>query len=332
MRSPLVGLILSLGLALTIAGCSPPPVEEDAPSPAVTAGRERTAKQPNTPDSWLALGQAYMDAEMYNDAYIVYKRAWALDHHNAEALRGMALASLELSSPEAAMVWVQQALALDPQDNIALGLRGQIKLAQGDADGAYADLMAASKIAPLNLYDSLALTNVYMAQGHTDQAVAEAELTVKRFPTDAKAHHNCAVLFDRLGRGRDAEDEYRLAIKCDPKLLQDKLLLAEVLLRGNRSLDEARTLALEVASKLPGDGTPAAVAARALFLKGDKEHSLKELMDVHSRERNNALILYWIYDEAKATNNLELEQAAARDLEQIMAARAQAQKAQQGKK
>jgi len=39
-----------------------------------------------------------------------------------------------------------------------------------------------------------------------------------------------------------------------------------------------------------------------------------------------------IYDEAKATNNLELEQAAAHDLEQIMASRARAQKAQPKKK
>jgi tetratricopeptide (TPR) repeat protein len=320
-------LILGAGLALAVAaGCNPPPTDP-GPSEAVKTGRERTVKQPNTPDSWLTLGQAYLDDDMYNDAYIVFKRAWAIDPKNPQALRGMAQSSLQLNSPEAALVWVQQALALDPRDGAALGLRGQIKLAQGDLAGAYADLMAASKLGPLALNDSMALTMVYMRQGHADQAVTEAEQTVRRFPTEAQAHHNYAMLLDKLGRGRDAEDEYRLAIKCDPKLLTDKLLLAEVLVRGNRELDDARTLALEVATKAEGDGTAAGVAARALYLKGDKQHSLQELTQVQRAHQGNTLIIYWIWDEAKALGDVDLENAAAQTLERIMQASARARQA-----
>ena len=319
-RAALTRVILGAALVLLLGGgCKQP--ESDVPravADEITAARDRADQQPNSPDAWVALGQTYLEAEMYNDAYIAFKQGWALDQKQPEALHGLAEASLQLHNPQAARTWVNKALALNPRDGDALGMRGEVKLAEEDVAGARSDLMAASRLGPLRLTSSLALTAVYMRQGHKDLALAQAEKTSHRFPLEATAHHNYAVLLDQLGRGKEAEDEYRLTLKCDPRALRDKLLLAQVLVRSSRNLDEARKLALEVAAKAPGNGTPAAVAARALYLKGQREQSLKELLEVQSQYRTNPLVLFWIYDEAKATGNTEVEKAAADILQRLL--------------
>jgi tetratricopeptide (TPR) repeat protein len=315
----LVRAILGTGLVLMLGGCQQP--ESTLPvavNEEVSAAQARADKQPNSPDAWVVLGEAYLKAEMYNDAYIAFKQGWALDQKKPEALRGLAAASLQLHNPQAAGTWAVRALALNPRDSEALGLRGEAKLAKGDVTGAYADLKAAAQLAPLALSSSLALTAVHMKQGHRDLALEQAQRTSYRFPTEARAHHNYGALLDQLGRGKEAEEEYRLALECDPRDLQDKLLLAQLLVRSSRNLDEARKLALEVATKAPSDGTPAGVAARALYLKGQREQSLKELLEVQSKYRTNVLVLSWIYDEAKATGNPEVASAAAGILQRLL--------------
>ena len=323
-KSNLVRLVLGICLAgFMSAGCQRPPAEK-AHSASVTAALLRVQRQPNTPDSWNVLGQAYMQEKMYNDAYIAFKRAWTMNQRSAAALRGLAEASLMLSNPQVGMDWIKQALAEDPRAGAAWGLRGRLKFAQGDTAGAFADLEHAGKLGPLSMNDCLTLTNIYLAQKKNSQAVAQAEETVRRFPLEAQAHHNYAVLLERLGRANDAEDELRLALTCDPKLLKDKLLLAQLLVRENRNLDEARSLALEVATKDPGDGTAAGVAARALYLKGKKQAGLRELLQVQSQFHDNAIVLYWIYQEASEAGEKQTAHAAASMLRQLMGGRAAA--------
>ena len=315
-------LILAL---LGTAGCKKLASKEET-SAAVTAARARISAQPNTPDAWVALGQAYAQDSLHNDAYIAFKKAWSMNPKNAEALRGLAECSLSLGDPSAGMTWVKQALALDSRDAAAVGLRGRLKFSQGDVAGAMADMTYARKLGPLSLKDSLTLTNLYLAQKNPSQAVAQAEDTVRRFPTEGQAHHNYAVLLDNQKRWNDAEDEYRLAFKCDPKgNLKDKLYLAELLVRQKQKLDEARTLALEVATKEPLEGVPAAVASRALYLKGDRQTGYKELLGVQRQFTSTPMILYWIYEESKELGDKPVEQAVTQALGQMISASRAAQ-------
>ena len=308
------GLILAL---FCMVGCKPGP-EKYRVSPGLQAARLRVTTQPHTPDAWVSLGQAYTTDGLYNDAYIAYKKAWGMDQKNAEALRGLAEASLSLGNPQTGMGWVKQALALDSTDAASIGLRGRLKFAQGDVPGAMADITYAGKLGPLALKDSLALTNLYLAQRNPSQGLAEAADTVRRFPLEGQAHHNYAVLLDNQKRWNDAEDEYRLAFKCDPKgNLKDKLYLAQLLVRQKQKLDEARTLALEVATQEPMNGVPAAVASRALYLKGDKQSGYKELLNVQREFSNNVMILYWIYEESKELGDKPVEEAVGQVLSNL---------------
>lgn len=309
-----------LGLALVVtAGCRSP-MNEVAVGP-VAKARQRVRQQPNTHDSWLALGQAYLNEENYNDAHIAFKRAWSMDQKSAPALRGLAECALALGDPQTGLNWVKQALALDSQDATAIGLRGRLKFSQGDLAGAYQDLMYARKLASLALKDSLTLTNVHLAQKKPEEALAQAEETVRRFPLEAHAHHNYGVLLDTLDRPREAEDEYRLAIKCDPDLHRDKLLLAQLLVRRRQKLDEARALALEVATKEPMEGVPAAVAARALYLQGDKHAGYKELIGVQKQFRYTPIVLLWIYEAAQELGDREVAESVRKILTQMSAPR-----------
>lgn len=322
-RTRAVWAMLGAGTVLVLGGCSPrePELARDLPEE-VVAAQERADKQPNSPDAWNALGESYAEAEMYNDAYMAFKQAWVLNQKSLDALHGLARSSLQLHNPQKAHQWVRKALALNPRDGEALGMRGEVRLAEGNVEGAHADLTAASRLGPLTLNSSLALTGVYMQQGRRDQALKQAAETTRRFPLKAAAHHNYAALLDQLGRGREAEEEYRLALECNPGALRDKLLLAQLLVRSSRKLDEARKLALEVAAKAPGDGTPAAVAARALYLKGQREQSLKELLGIQAEHPTNMQVLIWIYEEAKATHNTEVAAAAASVIQRVLSRKA----------
>lgn len=295
-----MALLLLAGAVLLLVGCKPPAPRE------LANARKRVEQQPHTAHAWNALGRAYMSEKMYNDAYIAFKRALALDDRDYDARYGLAEACYFLADPQSGLGWIKLALERKPNEPAAIGLRGRLYLASGDVKRAVVDLEKAANLDPSLVDVRLALINAYRFQNRLDAALSQAEKLMQFFPGDARVHWVYGALLDQKGRLSEAEAQFRAAVEHDPSMTKAKYSLASVLVRSGKKLQEAERLAREVAEEGLGDGLPEGLAARALFLQGRRDQALRDLARACDQHPRNLQLLVWLYEMAKEMGQKEV--------------------------
>ncbi len=304
-----LAVLLSVGLLAAVwavtAGCPSAP-----PSDSLEALRQQVRRQPESAEARVALGQAYLKAKLYNDAFIAYREAADLDPKHFGALRGLAETSLQLGDAQGALDWIGRALALQPNDPAALGLRGRARLATRQVAQALPDLERAANLDPNLLEVRLALLTAYRAARQDAQALNQAAKLAAQFPSDPRVRFAYGTVLDRQGRIGEATLQYRETLRLDPDHRAAKFALALALVQQRTQLDEARRLAAEVDAAGPGDGTAAGLAARALFLSGKQEEGLRELGLVYRRHPENMQVVQWIKEAALQAGRPEIAEAA----------------------
>lgn len=118
-----------------------------------------------------------------------------------------------------------------------------------------------------------------------DEAVESFHQAVKLDPSSSQAHHNLGVTYVRLGRDREALDEFRLSHRLKPGY--QKLLLPMV---PPGSKDEARSLEelREAAASAPGDIQAAFALAQGYHKAGLLEKAIGQYQDVLGRSPRHA--------------------------------------------
>jgi tetratricopeptide (TPR) repeat protein len=297
---------------------TPAQVQTEAAAQAISAARARVDRDPTAP-AWVALGQAYLQAQNKhnNDAFIAFRQALRLDSHNAEAMGGLAEAELRLGDAQDALVWANRTLAVTADDPAAIGVRGRARLAEGDAPEALPDLERALDLDPSLLEARLALITAYLELHKTDQAQAEAVQTVARFPEEARGHYAYAAILDARSRWPEAEQQYRAGLRLDPTNATMKMLLAALLFNQHKDYDEVQRLATQVDAVAPGDGSAAGLAAQALYLSGKQDAGMRALYKANAAHPRNLQILRWIKAGADETGRPEISDAAAKDIARL---------------
>jgi len=205
-----------------------------SPAQGEQALRELIAHDPNNYPLRLGLGALQQRAGATADAVATFRAIVAQD---GEGPGGIAardrIAAIEATGghPEEALAQVDEALKRNPRDADALTLRGNLRLAKGDAPGAVADLRAVLRDQPTQVPVLRALARAHLA--NQEPALAEANL--------------------RTALTVAAGD---VAVRVD---------LAELLWRTKRA-DEAVKLLEETVGLHPGD---AAVPARAALVQAN---------------------------------------------------------------
>ena len=316
LRTPLsklalasAGLVLLLGMG---AGC------RQNPYPSLEELRATAGRQADTPEAWIVLGDAYLKQERFNEAFMAYKRAATLDPKSLPALLGLAEVSRRLSDPDSGLEYVRQALERKPQDPAAIGARGRLRLAKGDAAGALPDLKYALKASPEQFETQLSLISAYTVQKQPQLALQQAQAALQLFHDDARMHYVYATLLEADDQAAATEQEYRLAMHYDPNLVRAKFRLATLLVKLRQKLPEARTLALEVSNQDRGDGTAQGLASWALYLQGKREAALQELQGVWQENPDNVWVLLRLHQAGREMGNKQVEETAANFLRQIL--------------
>ncbi len=304
-----LALMAPAAICLLAGGCQQP-----APN-GVEAALARTRHQPQAPDAWAALGQAYLDTKLYNDAFVAYRKATRLDQKNFEALRGLGEASLRLGDAQGALDWSGRALAFKPRDPVALGLRGRARLALDQVDQARPDLERAANLDPSLVEVRLALLTAYHASEQDLLAINQAAKLTAQFPSEPRARFAYAALLEKQKRLAEAERQYRETLRLDPDHKSAKFALALALVHQHKQLAEARRLAAEVDAADSDSGTAAGLAAWALFLSGKQEEGLRELALVYKRHPGNMQVVLWIKEAALKAGRSELAEAASKTLQ-----------------
>jgi tetratricopeptide (TPR) repeat protein len=226
-------------------------------------------------------------AQKFNDAYALYVQVLQRNPKDDKILTSLGICSLELKDSPRGIAWIDQALAINPNNSLAWEKRGELVMGQGRLKEAipYFDkslaLDANMNAARLNL------ALIYERLGQVDQALALGSEAVSREPKDAETHYKYAVTLEIAKRFDDAEAQYREALTLKKDHVHSLIRLSALLVARKKDLGEARTMAQEANKLEPGDGDPALLAAWALFLSGDQKSGVREMEQVARAHPSN---------------------------------------------
>lgn len=283
--APVIALAVVLA-ALLGTGCRPAappqlaaPEGESVQDVAQRLARARRAAfwRPHNPKVLVKLGQAYLDAGLFNDAYGAFRRAADADPKSFDACLGLAKANAKLHDPSEALDWLSRARVLDPQNLEAAQLEGRLLLMAGRFEKAVDTLRAAAASDPSSAATWLNLASAYAVQGRDDEAVAAAQHAVQAKPDSPTTHLAFAMLLRRARRLSEAEAEYRKTLDLAPKDPAAMVGLASLLVDQKRKLEEARQLATKATDDDAYRPEAAVVAAWAMHLQGDTRRAAGEL-------------------------------------------------------
>jgi protein O-GlcNAc transferase len=297
------GLLLAMMTAVLAAtGCK-------EPDGTLAQLEAQVRRHPDSVENLVALGNARLEHEDYNDAYIAFKRASDLDQQSYEASYGLARAYRHLGDPQAAMKSVKHALHLRPKQSEAHELQGQLYLMLAEPAKAAETFKRALQVKPDSKVALTHLALAYLAQGKLQDAEGAARSAVEAFPDEIEIRTNLALVYTRRKKYDEAETQLRKAIELDPEDPDSYLRLADLLVSNDRKLSEARELAQKSMAIDRGDGAAAAIAAMALHRMGKSAEAAAELEEAAKTNPRNYRI--WLR-LARVYKDLGQEEAARR--------------------
>jgi tetratricopeptide (TPR) repeat protein/predicted aspartyl protease len=204
---------------------------------------------------------AYQARQDYPDAITDLTKAIALDPASEDYVRRRAIARLENHQPILAMMDLDAALKLKPDDVSALLTRAELLVAAKNLEGAKQDLAAAGKLADKDPAHRLGLARAYQAAGLWQDSIAQLDLWIVAYPKD-----------DSLARALNARCRARAMLGQD---------LDKALADCNAALREQ-----------PGD--PAVLDNRGLvhLRRGEFDQGISDYQAVLRLQPNNAWALY----------------------------------------
>ena len=167
------------------------------------------------------------------------------------------------SDPEGAMKHYEAALQIDPEFTTvkaALGILhldwGHVLAAADPATGAALLNEAVTETESLTELEKLQILahHAQFVEKNLEHAAEYSEAVLSIYPDRPEAHHNLALIYERMGRTDDAIAEYKLAIDADPNLIVAYNGLVWLLRRRSRDVHQIIDWAsreLEIADDQP---------------------------------------------------------------------------------
>jgi cytochrome c-type biogenesis protein CcmH len=243
--------------------------------PSIIALQDQVAAKPNDAASWVALANAYADADMARDAATAFGKAVALGANTADTLAAYGRALLvandgEMSEPARAAF--RRALAAEPSHPMARFFLALGRAQDGDLEGALSDWMALEADTPADapwratLEEHIARASQRLGRttagadagsagpSADDMAAAEAmspeerqafvnsmvERLAQRLgdkPDDLDGWLRLGRAYQVLGRGEDARNALAKAAALAPARLDIQLDYADAIVAGRTDLD-----------------------------------------------------------------------------------------------
>ena len=136
------------------AAAAPPAATGQQPPPALDEGRVQSLltiieNDPGNAGAHVQLGNAYFDAERYDEAIKYYEQALALDPQNVNASTDLGVSYYYSDRPDEALAQFDKSLAIDPRHTKTLLNQGIVRaFGKNDLEGAAASWRQVVEIAP----------------------------------------------------------------------------------------------------------------------------------------------------------------------------------------
>jgi tetratricopeptide (TPR) repeat protein len=196
-------------------------------------------------------GLARAEAGEPEAALFAFRRAAALDEEWSAPICNLGAAFESIGRLERAKSAYQQALAIDPDSQVARFNLARLLHERGDPRGALAVLEGAPRDAESAELVALR-AELYLEDGDPEQAADILSDAVARAPGDPAAWVDLASGWLAIGDRVRAEDCLRIALELDPEHIAAKLRLADLLVRDGRYI-EAAQLASQAEAASPSE-------------------------------------------------------------------------------
>jgi spermidine synthase len=198
--------------------------------------------------SWTARGTMDLKAQAYATAYEGFRRAVALDAHDAAALQGASDAAAGANRPAEWRSWLE-GLAAGDSANAAVRVElSRVRAAAGDYDGAIAAASEARRLQPGDPRAAEQLASVFADMGDAAHLGPLADALVAEYPArDDGRYYQATALFLR-GRPAEAADRVRRLLAGNPRYAKAQNLLG--LACANTGRRECAQAAFEASIRL----------------------------------------------------------------------------------
>jgi tetratricopeptide (TPR) repeat protein len=202
-------------------------------SGAINAYRQALALDPLSSRAQRRLGATLGSAGQQEEALAVLQRAIDREPGNAFLWYEQALIESQSGRRELAVEHLRKALQLKPDFADAQNNLGANLAQMGNQQGAETAFQAALTINPYDAGTRANLGRLLAGEGDWKQAAFHLQKSVQLGPADVNAHLAYSVVLLQLQRVPEAEKEAETAVKADPKSIQARDLLAQILAQKN---------------------------------------------------------------------------------------------------
>jgi len=183
-----------------------------------------------------ALGlRANDQARFWHDSETLWRHALAVTKDNDMAHLNLGMLFADQKRLDDAIAELQEVVARHPSEADArLKLANALSEKEGRMNDAIREYEAAVRLGP-NPDAETELANLLIAQGRADEALPHYTHVAIIQPSSALAHYNLAVGMHRLGRLPEAIEQYREALRIDPKYPDAQRFLDQALIQKDQS-------------------------------------------------------------------------------------------------
>lgn len=186
-------------------------------------------RYPNEEKNWFLLGYAYFERRMAPQAILAFQKGLAVNPNHAYAWSGLGEALSMAGKDEEAEKSFLKASSIMPENpwlHYVLGIHG---LKTGKASSAVEALSRAVSLRPPLPTAYHLLGSAYMRQGNRDGAERAFGKALSMLPRDSEIHSAVHVemgkLYVRVGKTKEAKEEWLIALRFDPNDAEAKALL-----------------------------------------------------------------------------------------------------------
>jgi tetratricopeptide (TPR) repeat protein len=161
---------------------------------------------------WNNIGIAYLDQQQYAEAVGAFEQVVKLRPDYPDAYTNIAVVEMPWEKYDSAWVNIQKALSLSPKNARALYYAGLIERRMSHPDEAMADLAEVVKQFPESRDARRELGVSFFQKHQYGEAMGEFEKLQQIDPDDNTAHYYLSILYRRMNRQKEAEDQQALFI------------------------------------------------------------------------------------------------------------------------
>lgn len=167
--------------------------------------------------TYLNLGKVSQAMGDDSEALNYLQQALALAPDNSETALAHAIALVRMGRLDEAAAAYAAALAAHPANAMLQCNYGLLLSRQGNTDEALNHFYEAIRLDPTMMAAQLEIGNLLARTGRTEEAMAAFRQSMKLQPTNDTAHINLGGLFEQLGQTENALLEYHEAVRVQPE-------------------------------------------------------------------------------------------------------------------